>query len=297
VTCPTTCREHGIEVNVKIGTVARASQRGEVLVAIMNNARDWGIARDELWYRVPVDTAPKRWPPQWLAFYHTKKFGDAAYSIQYYGRVRDISVVERRVLFPHEPPNPKSDRRYYRVRLESLEELPEPIRSARWRRIVFIPSTWHKFMHAKEVSDLFDESPLEDRLWEELKRQSIPAERQWYLPTQEAWYALDFAVFCNEGNLDVETDGDTWHIGAEGAARDRPRDNAVQVAGWRVLRFNGQEIRESVTSYCLPKVIDLMKKLGGPADEGLVSRQFFNLPEGTAQQLTLFQEAGDYDLD
>jgi hypothetical protein len=46
------------------GTRAGAGQaddaRGEVLVTIMNNERDFGILQDELWYRVPVDTAPKR---------------------------------------------------------------------------------------------------------------------------------------------------------------------------------------------------------------------------------------------
>jgi very-short-patch-repair endonuclease len=201
------------------------------------------------------------------------------------------------LLFPHEPPNSKSDRPYYQLRLACLEQLPQPIRSARWRRIVFIATTWLKFVRATEVNDLFDESPLEDLLWDELKKQDIRPERQWYLPVEKTWYALDFAVFCNDGNLDVEADGDTWHVGAKGAARDRPRDNALQTAGWRVLRFNGQEIRELMASYCLPRVTELVNKLGGPSDEGLVPRQFFNLPEGPAQQLTLFEEAGDYEID
>lgn len=270
--------------------VARSAQRGQVLVAIMNSHRDFGILQEQLWYRIPVDTAPRRWPPKWLAFYHTKKFEEMAYTIQYYGRIRQIRVVKRRELFPNEFPNPKSDRKYYQVFLESLERLPEPIYSARWRRIVFISTTWHKFIRAKEVNDLFDESPLEDLLWQELKKQDIPAERQWHLITQDGLYVLDFALFCTEGKLDVETDGDTWHANVEAAAQDYPRDNAVQAAGWRILRFNSRQIHESAAEYCVPKVTKMIRNLGGLTDEGLVPRRFFNVPEGTAQQLTLFDE-------
>jgi hypothetical protein len=64
------------------------SNRGEVLIAIINNKRDFAYARDENWYRIPVTSAKKwlqnRWPPEWIAFYQTKVFGDEAYSIRYY---------------------------------------------------------------------------------------------------------------------------------------------------------------------------------------------------------------------
>ena len=57
-------------------TAEREARRGEVLVAIINSKRDFAIRQDEHWYRIPVDTAPRRWPPRWLAFYQTKVFGD-----------------------------------------------------------------------------------------------------------------------------------------------------------------------------------------------------------------------------
>ncbi len=63
------------------------ANRGQVLVAIMNNQSDFARLRDELWYRIPVESAPKRWPPRWLAFYQTKVFGSEAYAVRYYGRV------------------------------------------------------------------------------------------------------------------------------------------------------------------------------------------------------------------
>jgi hypothetical protein len=147
------------------------SKRGELLVAILKEVSDLAILQDQLWYRVPVDTAPRRWPPQWLAFYLTRAFGDdLAFSVQFHGRVREIRIRRRRELFPNEFLNQKSERTYYQVFIEELLRRPQPIRSTRPRRIVFIATTWAKFERAEQLNDLFDDSPLEDRLWQELKR-------------------------------------------------------------------------------------------------------------------------------
>ena len=73
--------------------------RGEVLVAIMNNERDFAAARDQHWYRIPVSSAKKWlskcWPPQWLALYQTKVFGHEAHAISYYARVHTVRRVAR----------------------------------------------------------------------------------------------------------------------------------------------------------------------------------------------------------
>ncbi len=78
--------------------------------------------------------------------------------------------------------------------MEDLKELPQPIPSKRFRRIVFIPTTYRKLFHAQEINDLFDYSPIEDRLWEQLKAREIPAERQWEEVIRERLYRLDFAL-------------------------------------------------------------------------------------------------------
>jgi len=274
-----------------------AAERGQVLVAILNNKADFGILQEQGWYRIPVAKVPKRWPPKWLAFYQTKVFGDEAFAVNYYGLVRDVRIVQRRELFPNELPNPKSDCQYYQIHLHSLERLPAPINSRQWRRIVFIPTTWQKFSQAAEINDLFDESPLEDRLWAELKRLQMAAERQWPLPLGEAWYFLDFALFCAKGQVDVETDGDTWHADKVRISEDNRRDNALQSAGWHVLRFNGRQIHESLSDYCVPQIAETINTLGGLTDEGLVPRVFYQRPEGLVQQMSLFEESEEYDLD
>lgn len=267
--------------------------RGEVLVAIVNNERDFAIARDQAWYRIPVASVEKwlrrRWPPKWLAFYQTKVFGPEAHSVRHYARVLDTRRVLRRDLFPDHTDDPKADRAYYQIVLDSMRELPKPIYSRRFRRIVFIQTSWEKFTHAAEINDLFDESPLEDRLWAELKRLDIPAERQEFIEINERAYALDFAIYCTQGNLDVETDGDTWHADRKRIPLDNLRDNDLATAGWKQLRFNGYQVREEMAEYCLPTITDAIKKLDGIDEGRIVPREID--PEGPqGSQLSLFDD-------
>ena len=237
--------------------------RGEALVAILNNQADMAILRAEGWYRVPVGYAPKRWPPKLIAFYQTKTFGDEAFAVRYYGAVRDIQEVSRKQLFPDEPPNAKSHKRYYQVRLKSLRSLPRPIVSLRLRRIVFIPTTIEKLWSAEEINDLFDDSPLEDRLWTRLKALGAEAERQWRVQVGGRRRYLDFALFCRWGQVDIETDGDRSHTSKADVYLDKCRDNALQAIGWRVLRFTGAEVHERMESYCVPTIRRLVEGLGG----------------------------------
>ncbi len=267
------------------------------LIAILNSQRDFEILQREGWYRIPVNSAPRRWPPRWLAFYQTKVFEAERYAVRYYGEVAKIERVQRAALFPHEGPNPKSDKVYYKVSLRDLKMLPQVIRSRRPRRIVFVPTTWQKFTAASEFNDLFDESPLEDDLWKALRSWDIQAERQWPLDVDKQLFALDFAIFCNAGNIDVETDGDSYHIGKEEGERDNLRNNALATAGWQVLRFNTLQIREQTAEYCVPEILKTINRLDGLQEESVAPRLFYSTAEGTAQQLSLLEGGEEYDPD
>lgn len=261
--------------------------RGEVLVAIITKPSDFAIVRDQHWYRIPVSSVAKRlkkrWPPRWLAFYLTKVFGHERHAVNYYARVVDIREVYRWELFQDNPPE-KRDRRYYQLFLQPLEQLPKPILSRRFRRISFIPTTWHKFINAVEINDLYDESPLEDRLWAEFKQLQITAERQELIEAKEQNYFLDFAIYCAKGNIDIETDGDRWHASPERAAEDNMRDNNIKTAGWQVLRFNGMQIREQMQEHCLPTIKEIINQLGGVDEGGIIPRVI------GSNQLTLFDK-------
>jgi len=274
----------------------RPGKPGEVLVAILNRPKDLGILRDQGWYRVPVKSTPRGWPPQAVAFYLTSKFEDQRFTIPFYGRVRGIERKLRRELLPDEPLHPHADLEYYQVRLDDLLVRDQPIVSRRGRRIVFIPTTWAKFESAQEINELFADSPLEETLWLELKRQGMQAERQWEVVTRNGRFKLDFALFCRKDAIDVETDGTSWHANPEAALKDATRDNALTVGGWRILRFHPHRVQQEMQSYCISHITRLITHLDGLSDEGLVSRRFYDTRQGLVQQLSLLEESGQYAL-
>jgi very-short-patch-repair endonuclease len=267
--------------------------QGEVLIAIINNLQDFAILREKYWYRIPVSSVNKwlkdRWPPQWLAFYQTRVFGEEAFAVNYFAQVVQIKKAFRWELFPNEPQNEKSNQQYYQVFLGEFKKLPEPILSRRWRRIVFIPTTWVKFVNAREINDLYDDSPLENKLWTAFKSHEIPAERQEFITLKEGSFALDFAIYCDNGSIDVETDGDTWHANPEKAGEDRLRDNALGVFGWKVLRFGTQDIQERIEHYCVPTVAEAINKLGGIDEGRYLPRKIYLDSEGK-YQIGLFDD-------
>ena len=179
----------------------------------------------------------------------------------------------------------KSSREYYRLRLGPLQLLPAPIFSRRARRIVFIPSSWEKFTPAVEINDLYHGSPLEDRLWAALKRRNIPAEREEYLTASGQEYALDFAVYCVIGGIDIETDGDTYHANPEKAEDDNRRNNNLAADGWRVLRYTTSQIHEEMDTYCIPKIVATINDLGGIDD--IIPRKVDSRPD-RPYQMSLF---------
>lgn len=254
-----------------------ATTGGDVLVAIMNDENDFALARDEHWYRIPKDSAEKWcarcWPPRWLAFYQTKEFGPEAHSVRYYAEVHRVKQVLRWQLFPDGPRNAKSQKPYYQLLLGPLQQLSTPVLSRRFRKIVFIPTTWEKLQSASEINDLFDESPLEDRLWAEFKRLKIPAERQEFVELKSDKYFLDFAIYCARGKIDVETDGDAWHANPERAAPDNRRDNALRTKGWTVLRFNTSQVLEQLMEDCIPTIAATINSLGGVEESGVFPRR------------------------
>lgn len=241
--------------------------KNNVLVAIMNNLNDFRIAKDKHWYRIPVSSAKRMlkhvWPPEWLAFYHTKVFNEIAYSIRYFSRIRKISIVTRSDLFPENLFLKNADKRYYKLSFNPLSALNQPIYSRRQRRIVFIPTTMKKFSTATEINDLFSGSPLEDKLWASLKQLKIPTQRQKKVTVFHNRYLLDFSLYCARGNIDIETDGDRWHHNPQLAERDNRRNNDLSSSGWYVLRFNSQQINNQMNTYCLPSIVKNINYLGG----------------------------------
>ena len=173
-----------------------------VLVAIMNNRRDFEIARDEGWYRIPQKHAPpSAIEAAALAFYFTKAFGDAKWSIRWYGPVRGHELARRRDLFPDEPDHPRANEPYYKLQLGPLMQLELPIHSLRWRRITFLETSWDRFTAAEEINDLYASGA--DGLYVTLKDEGFWPEREFEIREGGAEYTVDLAIPCREGTVAI----------------------------------------------------------------------------------------------
>ena len=223
-----------------------------VLIAVMNDARDLECARDEHWYRIPVRSAPKFFPPDYLAFYFTKPFGQDAFSVRWYAQVRGHELVTRRDLVPDEPDHPRAEQRYYKLQLGKLVELPHPIPSRRLRRITFVLTNGKRLNEAWEINDLFLGPREQDLLWRALKEARLQAERNYTIREANAVYRVDFAVICREGTVGV-TCGDK--------ADELPR--AVRE---RLLHFTPAQIDASPQK-CVEAIVEAAARLGGPREE------------------------------
>lgn len=239
----------------------------DTLVAAFKEKKNYLIARDQGWYHIPVhspvNTMIEEGRVQYISFYFKKVFDSWKFSVRHVAKVENITKVKRKILFPEDIMDKKSDVLYYKISFNRLYDLPKPIISHRGRRILFIPTTLHKIKHATELNDLFADSPLEDLLWTELKKQNLPAERQFNLQTNEANWICDFAFFCKSGTIDVECDGDTYHMRPDQVIYDKGRNNEITaVANWAVLRFTTKHLMEEMdhTIRTIKRKID---KFGG----------------------------------
>ena len=263
----------------------------DTLVAAFKEEKDFLYARDEGWYRIPIKSPAslmiERGHLHYISFYFKKIFKSWKYSIRHIARVSSIVKVRRYVLFPNEPLNSKSQNLYYRINFGSLQDLPQPILSHRGRRLLFISTTIYKLQHATEINDVFADSPLEDLLWAELKKHNLPAERQFYLQTNTENWICDFAIFCRTGNINVECDGDAYHMKPEQVIHDKHRNNQISaVADWAPLRFTTKHLISE-----MPQTIQTIKrkidKLGGiqVVNEDEVTYRYVSKQDG---QLNLF---------
>ncbi len=270
-----------------------SKNKEELLIGIVNDVSDYDIIKNRFWYRIPVDSVEKmlkkRWPPDWIAFYYTAEIKKYPQMIIHYGKVSNITMDTRKELFPSEKQNYKTSKRYYNISFEGIRILPHPILSRQGRRIVFIQTTFEKFIKAKEVNDLIEGSALEDKLWAEFKRNRICADRQEIVKISNNFYFLDFSVYCKKGKINIETDGDGWHHNAMGSGKDNARTDDLTSNGWSVIRFNSEEINEKMETYCIPVIKTSINKLGGIDIDNDAVKRFLKHDPG-ASYPTFFED-------
>jgi hypothetical protein len=227
-----------------------ATNSPRVLVAVLTSPRDFVIARDLGWYRIPVKRAPAQVGADFLAFYHTAVFApDIRWRVRYYAPVRGYRLVTRAELLPAEADHPRAADRYYRIDIGPLLELPTPISSERLRRITFISTTLERLLAAHEINDLWETSDAQERLWAAFREASIRAERHYPIGEGHEAYIADFAL----PGGDAQTGGVAILV-------DGPR--VVEVPGWVVLHFSERQIFDPTAS-CLDLVREAMRARSG----------------------------------
>jgi len=203
----------------------------------MNNRRDFEIARDDGWYRVPVRHAPaSTTEAAALAFYFTRAFGDEKWSIRWYAAVRGHELVRRRDLFPEETDHPRAEEAYYKLQLGPLVQLEQPIPSLRWRRITFIETSWDRFTAAEEINDLYVSGA--DGLYVTLRDDGFWPERGLEVREGGREYVVDLTIPCRQGSVMIA-------VGDRPAPAGALRDPDVDAVRRAVQRLGGPRPTQS----------------------------------------------------
>lgn len=203
-----------------------------VLVAIVPRLADWELVRTQHWYRIPLGRAPERVGAEYLAFYHTSRFGELGCSIRYYAPIERYRLVTRRQLLPDEPDHPRANDRYLKLELGPLQSLPRPIPAARLRRVTFITTTLDRLLAAREINDLWLRETAKDRLWQALRERGVEAYRDHVLLSEDGHCVVDVAVPASRSGLAIDCgDGSV----AETAMVYAPQDTRHVTWTWLYL--------------------------------------------------------------
>ncbi|MCS6908865.1 MAG: hypothetical protein RML93_13445 [Anaerolineales bacterium] len=146
-----------------------------ILVAILKSPRDLEIARVLGWYRIPMRSAPKVIPVDYLALYQTAAFGKAKWRIEYIAEIRGVELTTRGELLQNELDHPYANQEYYKVQLGPLVSLENPLPVGRWKRITFFYTLGEYFLRAKSVDDLILAEGDRAGVWRALRERNTQA--------------------------------------------------------------------------------------------------------------------------
>ena len=187
-----------------------------VLVAVVNNQKDFERARDDHWYRIPVKRAPRQIAAEYLALYQTSKFGAQGRRINFYAPILRYHVATRTELIPDQPDHPRAGDQYFKLELGELIPLPGPIGNARQPRITFITTTLERLLAAKDVSELWLRAAARQKLYTAVRERGLAVEC-WYPVEMGDRPEADLALLGPNGriNLTIDEPGD-WEFDEPG---------------------------------------------------------------------------------
>jgi hypothetical protein len=233
----------------------------EVLIGILKDRRDLALLLKKRCYRIPVSHTPRR-RFDYLGFYQTAAFGKSGQCIRYLAPVLGRSRARRMEIIPGEPRHPRAGDYYWLYRVGRPMLLPKPVRNIGPRRFTFAYTTLRHLFESHDILEVFGVPPIERIMQEEFAKAGIPALSEFTLSAGRKRYRLDFAVFCANGGLAIECDGEEFHHHPVQARYDRAKDTKLRKLGWTVLRLTEAEIVAS-PARCLMRVKNGVHRLGG----------------------------------
>jgi hypothetical protein len=120
-----------------------------------------------------------------------------------------------------------------------------------------------------------------------IKKMDVEYEKEWreYVDYKKFYY-LDFAIWCKNGYIDIECDGDAYHMENEKVHNDKTRNNELESYGWSVLRFTSKHFKED-KMHIEKTIYQTVKELGGALRFSEPNQPYLPKKEGD-NQLELF---------
>ena len=125
-----------------------------VLVGVVKRQKDYAIACQEHWYRIPLRRMPHGINAEYIAFFLSRRsFRETGGAIAAFARITGVELVRRADLLPNEAQ--RSQDLYYKVQFRQLVDKDPPITNDSRRTISFIRTTWDRFVSAATIPDLY----------------------------------------------------------------------------------------------------------------------------------------------
>ncbi len=174
-----------------------------VLVGVINRKRDLVNLRSEHWYRIPQGRMRRGVHAEYLAFFLSGAvFKEQSGAIHYYARQTGLELAYRRDLLPKEAQHPRAGEVYYKVQLGDLQLKTPPVTNPTRRRFSFIFTTWDRFIHARELRDLYsDDDYFVDRIYHALRQTGLQPERFWEAERRETGAGAELRILCDSGTV------------------------------------------------------------------------------------------------
>jgi hypothetical protein len=177
-----------------------------VLIGVINRKQDLAIAQHAHWYRVPWKQAARGIHAEYVAFYQSRAFGEDNKAIRLFARRTGHELVRRKDLLPDEVSHRRANELYFKIQLGELRPKVPPISNPTGRPVIFIYTTWDRFIAAEVISDLYSTADhFVDRTLAALVRTGLPVERLWEAAGVTDDGGAQLRIQCEGGELVATT--------------------------------------------------------------------------------------------